>query len=337
MSIPRRLTAADFPLEAFARRTRSVSLVIPAWNEAAGIVRTAAAGVRLRDQGVIDEVVVVDGGSTDDTPALAGKAGATVVEAAGVRSELGPVLGKGDSLWRALHVVDTEAVVFLDADLEGDLDAFVRGLAGPLVTADVTTAGGHAHRHDTAFVKGAFHRVAPDGADPTDPYDGGRVTELMARPLLNLWRPDLAAFYQPLGGQVAGTTELLRSIPFLTGYAVEIAMLVDVVDAVGVERVAEVDLGTVRNRPRPTADLAPMAQEVLYGFAQRVLPAGTRPAWRPYVRPGLDHAPTTVVERPPQSLQPPPTRDDGSRRSSGASSASAASSARPASTAATAR
>ena len=305
-----------------------MSLVIPAWNEAAGIARTAAAGVRLRDQGVIDEVVVVDGGSTDDTPALVGKAGATVIEGAGVRSDLGPLLGNGDSLWRSLEVVDTDVVVFLDADLRGDLDAFVRGLAGPLVTAP--TNGDH----DIAFVKGAFHRLVPDGADPADPYDAGRVTELMARPLLNLWRPDLATFYQPLGGQVAGTIELLRSIPFLTGYAVEIAMLVDVVDTVGLDRVAEVELGTLRNRPRPTGDLAPMAQEVLYGFARRVLPPEALPGWRPYVRAGFEHAPTSVVERPPHTRE---VRDDGSRRSSTGSSASGASSERPASTEATAR
>jgi glucosyl-3-phosphoglycerate synthase len=322
---PRRLTAADFPVEAFARRVRTVTLVVPAWNEAAGIAATVAAGVELREQGVIDGVLVVDGGSTDETAAVARAAGATVVAAAGIRPDLGPVRGKGDSLWRSLHAVDTDVVVFLDADLQGDLGAFVRGLAGPLVAVEADGERG------AAFVKGAFHRVAPDGVDPSDPYDGGRVTELVARPLLNLWRPDLATFYQPLGGQVAGTAELLRSIPFLTGYAVEIGMLLDVVDRVGVERVVEVELGSVRNRPRPTADLAPMAQEVLYGFAQRVLPADARPDWRPYVHPGLDHAPTTVVERPPHD------REAGSRRSSGASSASGSSSVLPASTAATAR
>jgi glucosyl-3-phosphoglycerate synthase len=294
---PRRLSAAAFPVGAFAGRRRSVSLVIPALDEAEAIAATVAAGRRLRDQGVVDAVLVVDGGSTDATGARAEAAGATVVDAGKVHPEVGPVLGKGDVLWRSLDVVDTDVVVFLDADLRGDLEAFVRGLAGPLVAVDVAAADDEDEQ--PAFVKGAFHRLAPDGADPADPFDGGRVTELMARPLLNLWRPDLAAFYQPLGGQVAGTTELLTAIPLLTGYAVEIAMLVDVVDRVGLDRVAEVELGTLRNRPRPTAALAPMAQEVLYGFARRVLPPEVVPGWRPYVRPGQSLPPTTVVERPP--------------------------------------
>ena len=162
MGEPRRLAADAFPVEAFAGRSRSVTLVVPAYDEAEGIVRTAGAGVRLRDQGVLDEVVVVDGGSLDDTAALAAKAGATVVEAATVRPDVGPVLGKGDSLWRSLDVVETDVVVFLDADLQGDIEAFVRGLAGPLVaTADTT---GDPDDGGTAFVKGAFQRLAPDGA-----------------------------------------------------------------------------------------------------------------------------------------------------------------------------
>lgn len=288
MGRSRRLSAAAYPTEAFAGRTRSATLLVPALDEAGSIAATVEAAVALARRGVLDEVVVVDSGSVDDTAALAAKAGARVVTAAEIRPDLGPVLGKGDSLWRGLHAVEAEVVAFLDADLQGDLGAFVRGLLGPLLVDD-----------EVGFVKGAFHRLAPDGADLADPYDAGRVTELMARPLLNLWRPDLAAFYQPLGGQVAGTTELLRSLSFLTGYAVEIAMLADVVDRLGRDGVAEVELGTVRNRPRPTSALAPMAQEVLYGFARRVLPPSAVPDWRPYVRPALDPAPTQVVERPP--------------------------------------
>lgn len=290
----RRAAAADYSVEHFAAKNASVTLVVPALNEAERVAHTVAAGVVMQKLDVVDRVLVVDGGSSDDTALEAELAGADVVAAAGLRPDLGPVLGKGDAMWRALGVVDTEVVAFLDADLEGDVGKFVRGLVGPLVRSD----------DDVAFVKGSFHRITPDGADPGDPFDGGRVTEMIARPLLNLWRPDLAVFYQPLGGQVAGRTALLRSLPFLTGYAVEVAMLVDVVDRVGLEAVVEVDLGTLRNRPRSTEALAPMAQEVLYGFASRALPAGARPAWRPYARPHRDgSAPdvhsATVVERPP--------------------------------------
>ncbi len=297
MGRPRRLSAEAYPTGAFGDRTRSATLLVPALDEAGSIAATVEVAIALARQGVLDEVIVVDSGSVDDTAALAAKAGAQVVTAAEVRPDLGPVLGKGDSLWRGLHAVETDVVGILDADLQGDLGAFVRGLLGPLVVDGV-----RAGDSGVGFVKGAFHRLAPDGADLADPYDAGRVTELMARPLLNLWRPDLVAFYQPLGGQVAGTTALLRALPFLTGYAVEIAMLVDVVDRLGLDGVAEVELGTVRNRPRPTSALAPMAQEVLYGFVHRVLPPQAVPEWRPYVRPALDHAPTTVVERPPISI-----------------------------------
>lgn len=289
---PRRVEAGAYPAELLASRKRlSVALVVPALNEADAIGATVEAAVELAGFGVLDEVVVVDGGSADATVAVAAAAGARTARAAELHPELGPVLGKGDAMWRSLRLVDADVIVFLDGDLQGDIATFICGLAGPLLLED-----------GLDFVKGSFHRIRPDGAEPDDPFDGGRVTELVARPLLNLWRPDLAAFYQPLGGQVAGRAPLLRSLPFLTGYAVEIAMLADVVDRVGSDRVIEVELGTLRNRPRPTTALAPMAQEVLYGFASRVLPSEARPSWRPYARPrtaAVADSPPAVVERPP--------------------------------------
>lgn len=286
------IEGANFGIDQLRRRTRQITVCVPARDEVASIGRTVAALVGLRDEGALDRVLVVGGDSTDGTDELAREAGADVLDAADVHPEAGPVLGKGDAMWRALAVVDTDVVVFLDADLAADHAALVAGLAGPLL-----------EQRGVRFVKGAFHREHPDFVEEEHPFDGGRVTELMARPLVNLLRPDLAGFYQPLGGQVAADTALLRELPLFTGYAVEIGMLVDVIDRVGLAAVAEVNLGALRNRPRPTAELAPMAQEVLYGFLLRVAPEVLTSGWQPYRRPryegGYDEAAARVVERPP--------------------------------------
>ncbi len=288
------IDGARFDEDALRARTRAVTVAVPARDEAASIEATVSALVGLRDRGAIDEVVVLGGTSRDDTDSRAAQAGADVRDVSATMRALGPPLGKGDTLWRGLSAVRTPVVVFVDADIDSDVAALACGLAGPLVAADRDPA--------TRFVKGAFHRRHPDFVDEANPFDGGRVTELMARPLLNLLRPDLAGFYQPLGGQVAADTASLREIPFLTGYAVEIGMLVDIVDRWGLAAVAQVDLGELQNRPRPTVELAPMAQEVLYGFLLRAAPALLRDGWRAYRRPRYDGtfdvADVRVVVRP---------------------------------------
>lgn len=279
-------------------RSRTVTVCVPARNESATISRTVDQLVALRDDHAIDEVVVLGGDSHDDTDVIAAAHGATIVDTSALATEYGPVLGKGDAMWRGLSTVTTDVVTFLDADLHADLAAIVLGLIGPLVAP----AQGDASQPLPQFVKGAFRRHHPDFITEEDPYDGGRVTETLARPLINLFRPDLAGYYQPLGGQVAADVALLRSIPFLTGYAVEIAMLIDVVDRVGFDRVVEADLGDLENRPRSTTELAPMAQEVAYGLLSRVLGPAMVQTWQPYVRPrfagGFDEAPARVVARP---------------------------------------
>lgn len=300
--------------EDLRERRRSVTVCVPARDEAARIAETVDRIVAMRDAGQIDEVLVLGGASQDATDDIARARGATVVDAAAIRSDLGVVLGKGDAMWRGLHVVTTDVVAFVDADLKTDLGALVAGLVGPLVGArqahgqssgaDVVATGGTPGAvRSVQFVKGAFRRRLPDFLTDDDPYDGGRVTETVARPLINLFREDLTGFYQPLGGQIAADVTLLRTIPFLTGYAVEIGMLLDVVDRVGLRGVVEVDVGVLENRPRTTTELAPMAQEVAYGLLSRVAPDLVSNGWKAYVRPrfdgGVDRAPAVVVERPP--------------------------------------
>jgi glucosyl-3-phosphoglycerate synthase len=190
---------------------------------------------------------------------------------------LGPVLGKGDAMWRALPELDGELVCFLDADTEGFPDHFAAGLLGPLVCEP-----------GVSFVKAFYRRpLAHDGAEQAD--GGGRVNRLLARPALGLFYPDLAGIRQPLAGEVAARRELLERLPFATGYGVEIAMLIDAWREVGLEGIAQVDLDEHRNRHQPLASLEPMAETVLATIARRLAqegrlrPVGGAPLERPPV------------------------------------------------------
>ncbi len=218
--------------------------------------------VELRELGAIDEVLVLDAASLDGTAALAEGAGARVVQEAELLPSFGPVLGKGDAMWRALAAVEGELVCYLDADTEGFSAHFATGLLGPLVCEP-----------DVAFVKGFYRR--PPAAPGEQPGEGGgRVNHLTARPALSLFFPELDGVRQPLAGEVAARRDLLESLPFATGYGVEIAMLIDVWHAVGLEGMAQVDLDEHRNPHQPLSALAPMARTVLATIARRLAQEG---------------------------------------------------------------
>jgi glucosyl-3-phosphoglycerate synthase len=263
---------SHFPPELIAAaRDCSISVCVPARDEAATIASVVEPLVRLRSSGAVDQIVVVDA-STDGTGDIAERLGAEVHSQGGLMPQFGAVLGKGDAMWRALSVLTGDVVCFVDADTEQFGQHFACGLVGPLVSDPAVQ-----------FVKGFYRRpfrlgeeVAPDG--------GGRVTELTARPLLQLFYPQLADVRQPLAGEIAGRRELLERLPFATGYAVEIAMLIDAAAAAGADAIAQVDLDVRQNRHQRLSDLGPMAAAVAGAVLSRA---------------GVVEAP--IVERPPMA------------------------------------
>lgn len=237
---------SDFdPVSLASNRERSVSVCIPARNEGStigAIVGTVASRFTAKGGGIdlVDEVVVVDDGSTDDTARAASKAGATVVRRPGSSG------GKGEAMRNALQASSGELVVFLDGDVDPFPEHFVTGLVGPLLTTDAS------------LVKATYVRPL-NGV----PGEGGRVNELAARPIISLLHPELAGIFQPLAGETAAPRTVLEKVKLASGYGVEIALLIDVSNLFGADSIVQVDLGVRSHRNRPLAELRPQATDVL--------------------------------------------------------------------------
>jgi glucosyl-3-phosphoglycerate synthase len=293
---------SEFPLaRLLAAKQSSIGLVLPTREVAATIGPIAEQAQRLRNVGLLDEVLVVDAGSRDDSAQIARQAGLTVLQENELSAELGPACGKGDAMWRALRLLETDIVAFADTDTEQFGEHFLTGLLGPLICEPVVQ-----------LVKGSFRRPFRTN-DKLAPEGGGRVTELMARPLLNLHAPELAVFEQPLAGETAARRELLRQIPFSAGYGVEIAMLIDAWRIAGLDGLAQVDLGVRHNHHQSLRDLSAMAYAVLVAAHTRFLGADFADAnacgsmWLPAVEPGgaMETRGVTVQERPALAELPP--------------------------------
>ncbi|MFI5835683.1 glucosyl-3-phosphoglycerate synthase [Micromonospora sp. NPDC051300] len=268
--------ADDWPADRLVRAkgTSRVSVVLPARNEEAtvgAIVSTIREHLMDR-MSLVDELIVVDSRSTDRTAQVARAAGAEVVGQDAMTRGLPRLTGKGDALWAGLAAAEGDVVAFIDADLREFRPHFVTGLLGPLLTDP-----------GVEFVKGFYHRPLV-GATGVEPDGGGRVTELMARPLLNLFWPELAGFVQPLAGEYAGRREVLERVPFVTGYGVETAMLIDLLELVGLDALAQVDLGERKHRHQDTAALGRMS-------AQIMLTAWSRLQRRGWAAPGTTPTP----------------------------------------------
>jgi glucosyl-3-phosphoglycerate synthase len=254
----RSFDAGDFSRADLARRNAGISVCVPTLDEAESIARTLAPLLELHELGLIDQVAVVDSGSSDGTQAIVKQLGAELHDARLLVPGGGPLLGKGDALWRAQAVLHGEIVCFVDADSEDFGEHFVTGLVGPLLRIP-----------EVEFVKALYRRPFKVG-DTQMPIGGGRVTELSARPLLNAFYPELAVFGQPLAGEIAARRSLLLQLPFDTGYAIEMGMLIDAWWNVGLDGIAQVNLGTRQNRHRPLAELTPMAATVLQSLLLRL-------------------------------------------------------------------
>jgi glucosyl-3-phosphoglycerate synthase len=240
-------------LDAKARCGARISVVIPARNEERTVAGVAGPLVQalMSDAPLVDELVVIDSDSTDGTAEAATVAGAVVHRASDIAPVLGAYRGKGEALWKSLMVTTGDVLVFVDADLTQWGPHFVTGLLGPLL-ADP----------GVQLVKGFYARIRTE-ADGSTSAEGGRVTELVARPVLSLWWPHLAAVVQPLAGEWAARRTLMESLSIPVGYGVELATLLDTVSGHGLDAVAQVDLGSRAHRHQANHDLAVMAAELL--------------------------------------------------------------------------
>jgi glucosyl-3-phosphoglycerate synthase len=266
----------------------TVSVCLPACNEQAtiGEIVTSIRTSLIDSVPLVDEIVVIDDSSTDRTARVASDAGARVVREADVLPTAGPGSGKGNALWKSLYECRGDVVCWLDADVRDFRPHFVTRLVAPLLA-----------RQHVVFTKGFYQRPL-DGA----PTGGGRVTELVARPLLSLLFPKIADIVQPLSGEYAGRREALEVLPFVEGWGVEFGLLVDLVETFGRDAIEQVDLGTRTHRNRALEDLGPQALAIIVTALRRAdlveLDGATAELVRAYAN-GCEFVDVEVRERPP--------------------------------------
>ena len=266
-------SSADWPLDQVMRLkgAATVAVVIPARNEQDSVGGVVSAIAEDLDD-FIDELIVMDSLSDDRTSDVASEAGARVFSVADVRADLGVHAGKGEALWKSLFVTRADIVAFIDADLTEWGTHFVRGVVGPLLADE-----------ESVLCRGFYDRVMDVDGHPT--LEGGRVTELVARPWLALFRPELSRVVQPLAGEWAIRRSAFERMHVPVGYGVELSTLLDAHDQWGLGAIAQVDLGRRAHRHQNIHDLSAMATEILATAERRR--AGFR---------GLDIAPLETEE-----------------------------------------
>ena len=275
---------SDFPLDCILDHKGStrVSVCLPARDEASTVGRIVHT---LREEllrvGAIDEILVIDDHSSDDTASIARVAGARVASAADVLTEYGPGHGKGEVLWKSLYVAEGDVIIWCDSDISEFGTRFVSGILGPLLCEP-----------GVDMAKGYYRRPERDREG------GGRVTELVARPLLSLFAPELAGLYQPLSGEYGGHRSVLEQLPFVRGYGVEVGLLIDLSRKFGLEGLVQVDLDVRHHRNRTLAELSPQAMAIAQTIVRHIDPA-LAPASAQLLRPAQAPITVDVSERPP--------------------------------------
>ncbi len=242
------------------KNNTTISLGLPTLNEADTI---ATEILVLRDELVdnyplLDEIAVIDSGSTDDTCKIANDHGAIVYQASECLPEAGPHRGKGESLWKSIYLLNGDIIIWIDADIKNIHPKFVYGLVGPLLT-DPTIG----------YVKAFYDRPISAGSRMR-PTGGGRVSEIMMRPIMNLFFPELNGFIQPLSGEYAGRRSMLETLQFDIGYGVEICLLIDILEKFGLDSMAQVDLDKRVHKNKQMPALTQMSFGILHAFFEKL-------------------------------------------------------------------
>jgi glucosyl-3-phosphoglycerate synthase len=254
-----------------AKAGRTISVVLPALDEEETIESVIdSISPLVRDSGgLVDELIVLDSGSTDGTEIRAIAAGARVISREQALPEVPTLPGKGEVLWRSLAATTGDIVVFIDSDLLDPHPMFVPWLVDPLLTGDGVHLVKSVYRRPLMVHEADGVSEIGEMGGGAGSTGGGRVTELVARPLLAALRPELGCILQPLGGEYAATRELLTALPFAPGYGVEIGILIDTFDRLGLDAIAQVNLGVRAHRNRPLAALGAMSRQVIATLLSR--------------------------------------------------------------------
>lgn len=285
------------------RQGLSISLGIPTLNEEKTIGKVVRKISRelMKKQQLLDEIVVIDSGSGDKTLKEAKKAGAKTFLAETVLDKKNIYRGKGENLWKSMHIMEGDIIVWLDADIKNIDKRMVTGLLGPILESE-----------KIVFVKGFFKRMVKVGRKKVPVY-GGRTTEILVRPFLNIFFPELAGFVQPLSGQVAGKRKVFEKVPFYSGYGVEIGHLIAIEKKFGLNAMAQTDLGELTHKNQSLEGLGKQAFGILQAMGKliagkpikRLVKKNTR-----FVRPVLlGKKYSLVADDSPETERPPLSRN----------------------------